>query len=122
MGQQPWIVMEGQMGTSIRLDCRSEGWYPEPPILWVNGDGVNMMAQQETTYQPDDQGLFIVSSSIEISKHSLNKYTCLINNVILKESREAHIQIAAKKKKATEAKKKKATEEVTDPNVMIALN
>ncbi|XP_043534166.1 LOW QUALITY PROTEIN: butyrophilin subfamily 1 member A1-like [Chiloscyllium plagiosum] len=86
--------MEGQTGDGISLGCRSEGWYPQPPVLWVDGGGVNVMVQQQTTYQPDTQGLFMVSSSIEIPKQSPNKYTCVINNVILKETQEAHIQIA----------------------------
>ncbi|GCC38320.1 hypothetical protein chiPu_0016834 [Chiloscyllium punctatum] len=93
-GRQPRIEMEGQTGDGISLGCRSEGWYPQPPVLWVDGDGVNVTAQQQTTYQPDPQGLFTVSSSIGIPKHSPNKYTCVINNVILKETQEAHIQIA----------------------------
>ncbi|XP_060706870.1 butyrophilin subfamily 1 member A1-like [Hemiscyllium ocellatum] len=93
-GRQPRIEMEGQMGDGIRLGCRSEGWYPHPSILWVDGDGVNMTAQQQITYQPDPQGLFTVSSSIAIPKQSPNKYRCVINNVILKETQEAHIQIA----------------------------
>ncbi|GCC39353.1 hypothetical protein chiPu_0022753, partial [Chiloscyllium punctatum] len=56
--------------------------------------GVNMTAQQQTTYQPDSQGLFTVSSSVEIPKQSPKKNTCVINNVILKETQEAHIRIA----------------------------
>ncbi|XP_060707188.1 butyrophilin subfamily 1 member A1-like [Hemiscyllium ocellatum] len=93
-GHQPRIEMEGQTGNGIRLGCRSDGWYPQPTILWVDGDGGNVTAQQQTKYQSDPQGLFTVSSSIEIPKQSPNKYRCVINNVILKETQEAHIQIA----------------------------
>ncbi|XP_060706379.1 butyrophilin subfamily 1 member A1-like isoform X2 [Hemiscyllium ocellatum] len=94
-GRQPRIEIEGQTGDGIRLGCTSEGWYPQPTVLWVDGGGVNVTAQQQTTYQPDPQGLFTVSSSIVILKQSPNKYSCVINNVILKETQEAHIQIAA---------------------------
>ncbi|XP_059495361.1 butyrophilin subfamily 2 member A2-like [Stegostoma tigrinum] len=93
-GRQPTIEMEGQTGDGIRLGCRSKGWYPEPPVLWSDGDGENVAAQQQTTYQPDTQELLTVSSFIEIPKQSTNKYTCVISNKILEEKQEAHIQIA----------------------------
>ncbi|XP_048376146.1 butyrophilin subfamily 2 member A2-like isoform X2 [Stegostoma tigrinum] len=92
-GPQPWIKMEVYVHNGITLGCMSEGWYPQPPILWLNGDGENVTAQQQITYQPDAQELLTVSSFIKISKQSTNKYTCIINNVMLKERQEAHIQI-----------------------------
>ncbi|XP_078422643.1 butyrophilin subfamily 2 member A1-like [Cetorhinus maximus] len=93
-GRQPWIEMEGYATNGVRLACRSEGWFPNPPVQWVDGNGENVTAQPDTRYRLDAEGLMTVDSIIEVPKHSRNKYTCVINNQILKETQEAHIQIA----------------------------
>ncbi|XP_067865488.1 butyrophilin subfamily 3 member A1-like [Heterodontus francisci] len=93
-GHQPRIEMEGYAGSGVRLGCSSAGWFPQPPVQWLQGNGENVMAQQEPTYQPDARGLYTVHSIIDIHSRSNNDYTCVINNKVLKETREAHIQIA----------------------------
>ncbi|XP_038672926.1 butyrophilin subfamily 2 member A1-like [Scyliorhinus canicula] len=93
-GRRPWIEMDGYTSNGIRLGCRSDHWFPEPPVLWVNGKGEKVTAQPETSYKSDPQGLITVHSTIELPKDSRNEYTCVINNKLLKETEEAHIQIA----------------------------
>ncbi|GCB81766.1 hypothetical protein scyTo_0021883 [Scyliorhinus torazame] len=93
-GRSPWIEMDSYTSNGVRLGCRSDHWFPEPPILWVNGKGEKVAAQPEIRYQSDLQGLISVHSIIEIPKDSGNEYTCVINNNLLKETKEARIQIA----------------------------
>ncbi|XP_078073380.1 butyrophilin subfamily 2 member A1-like [Mustelus asterias] len=93
-GQQPRIGMEGYTRDGVRLGCRSERWFPQPPVRWVNGQGENVTAQPQTQYQVDPEGLMAVQSFIEVPQRSRNEYTCVIVNKDLEATQEAHIQIA----------------------------
>lgn len=94
VGQQPWIGMESYTSSGVRLGCRSERWFPQPPVRWVNREGQDVTAQPQTEYTVDPDGLVVVQSFIEVTQQSRNEYTCLMDNEDLKETLEAHIQIA----------------------------
>ncbi|XP_031158466.1 butyrophilin subfamily 2 member A2-like [Sander lucioperca] len=62
--------------SGVMLDCRSEGWYPEPEVLWLDGEGNLLSAgPPETVRGPDD--LYTVQHcfcfNTEIKKQLKNK-------------------------------------------------
>uniref|UniRef100_A0A3B5AAH1 Butyrophilin subfamily 3 member A2-like Ig-C domain-containing protein n=1 Tax=Stegastes partitus TaxID=144197 RepID=A0A3B5AAH1_9TELE len=60
----PVITLEGTDGKGgVVLQCESAGWYPEPELLWLDGEGKLLSAgPPETVRGPDD--LYTVSSRV----------------------------------------------------------
>uniref|UniRef100_UPI00398E77F5 butyrophilin subfamily 1 member A1-like isoform X2 n=1 Tax=Pristiophorus japonicus TaxID=55135 RepID=UPI00398E77F5 len=94
LGREHWIQIEGYRKNGIQLVCESNGWYPEPEILWTDGDGQNLTAQSEISYHQDSKGLVTVQSNIAVTRDSTNRFKCLIQNKLLKKEQEATIEIS----------------------------
>ncbi|XP_078422669.1 butyrophilin subfamily 1 member A1-like isoform X2 [Cetorhinus maximus] len=92
-GQQPWIHLEGIISQRVRLECKSDGWYPEPHVQWLDGNGQLVTAQPVTIHQKDASGLFTVLTQIDVTSDSLNRFSCLMQNSLLNKEEEAHLQI-----------------------------
>ncbi|XP_074480679.1 butyrophilin subfamily 3 member A2-like [Sebastes fasciatus] len=76
----------------VMLDCRSEGWYPEPEVLWLDGEGNLLSAgPPETVRGPDD--LYTVSSRVTVEKRHSNSFTCRVQQKNTNQTRETHIQV-----------------------------
>ncbi|XP_074480677.1 butyrophilin subfamily 3 member A2-like [Sebastes fasciatus] len=75
----PVITLAGinKASSGVMLDCRSEGWYPEPEVLWLDGEGNLLSAgPPETVRGPDD--LYTVSSRVTVEKRHSNSFTCRV--------------------------------------------
>ncbi|KAM8747516.1 butyrophilin subfamily 3 member A2-like [Acanthopagrus schlegelii] len=76
----------------VMLDCRSEGWYPEPEVFWLDGEGNLLSAgPTETVRGPDD--LYTVSSRVTVEKRHSNSFTCRVQQNHINQTREAHIHV-----------------------------
>ncbi|XP_037615039.1 butyrophilin subfamily 2 member A1-like [Sebastes umbrosus] len=76
----------------VMLDCRSEGWYPEPEVLWLDGEGNLLSAgPPETVRGPDD--LYTVSSRVTVEKRHSNSFTCRVQQKNTNQTRETHIHL-----------------------------
>ncbi|XP_074479412.1 uncharacterized protein LOC141760461 [Sebastes fasciatus] len=74
------------------LQCQSEGWYPEPEVLWLDGEGNLLSAgPPETVRGPDD--LYTVSSRVTVEKRHSNSFTCRVQQKNTNQTRETHIQV-----------------------------
>ncbi|XP_074480145.1 uncharacterized protein LOC141760930 [Sebastes fasciatus] len=74
------------------LQCESEGWYAEPEVLWLDGEGNLLSAgPPETVRGPDD--LYIVSSRVTVEKRHNNSFTCRVQQKNTNQTREKHIQV-----------------------------
>ncbi|GCB81545.1 hypothetical protein scyTo_0021417 [Scyliorhinus torazame] len=94
LGREYWIYVDGYRENRIQLVCESNGWFPKPQILWTHGAGQNLPAASEMSYHVDAKGLVNVQSSVAVSKDSINRFKCLIQNNLLKKEEAAAIQIA----------------------------
>uniref|UniRef100_A0A4W6DU72 Ig-like domain-containing protein n=1 Tax=Lates calcarifer TaxID=8187 RepID=A0A4W6DU72_LATCA len=57
--------------STVVLECESKGWYPEPEVLWLDGEGNLLSAgPTETVRGPDD--LYTVSSRVTVEKRHSN--------------------------------------------------
>ncbi|KAI3375452.1 hypothetical protein L3Q82_003779 [Scortum barcoo] len=75
------------------LHCESKGWYPEPEVLWLDGEGNLLSAgPPETVRGPDD--LYTVSSRVTVEKRHSNRFTCRVQQKNINQTREAHIQFS----------------------------
>ncbi|TDG99403.1 hypothetical protein EPR50_G00193860 [Perca flavescens] len=78
--------------SGVMLDCRSEGWYPEPEVLWLDGEGSLLSAgPPETVRGPDD--LYTVSSIVTVEKRPSNSFTCRVQQKDINQTRETHIYV-----------------------------
>ncbi|KAI5629496.1 butyrophilin-like protein 3, partial [Silurus asotus] len=75
-GSQPVIMMENYDNSGgIQLVCESRGWNPEPDILWMDGEGDTLPAE-DTQIHRDTVG-FSVKCSITVHDYSdSNRFYC----------------------------------------------
>ncbi|XP_058873096.1 butyrophilin subfamily 1 member A1-like [Acipenser ruthenus] len=93
LGTQPSISMDSTQGEQTRLVCRSEGWSPEPEVIWRDRDGNDVTSLSSTTLLRDSQGLLSVSSYIKIKQQS-NVFSCLVRSKIAKPDWESKLHIS----------------------------
>ncbi|XP_051250452.1 butyrophilin subfamily 1 member A1-like [Dicentrarchus labrax] len=80
--------------SSMVLQCESKGWYPEPEVVWLDGEGNLLSAgPTETVRGPDD--LYTVSSRVTVEKRHSNSFTCRVQQKNINQTREIEIQVSA---------------------------
>ncbi|XP_058871556.1 butyrophilin subfamily 1 member A1-like [Acipenser ruthenus] len=94
LGTQPSISMDSTQGEQTHLVCRSEGWDPEPEVIWRDRDGNDVTSQSNTTLLRVSQGLCSVSSYIKIKQQS-NVFSCLVRSKIPKPDWESKLHISS---------------------------
>ncbi|KAL7375585.1 hypothetical protein ABVT39_020282 [Epinephelus coioides] len=88
----PVISLENRSSRRVVLQCESAGWYPEPEVLWLDGEGNLLSAgPTETVRGPDD--LYTVSSRVTVEKRHSNSFTCRVQQRNINQTRETHIQV-----------------------------
>uniref|UniRef100_A0A671UVQ2 Butyrophilin subfamily 1 member A1-like n=1 Tax=Sparus aurata TaxID=8175 RepID=A0A671UVQ2_SPAAU len=76
----------------VVLQCESTGWYPEPEVFWLDGEGNLLSAgPTETVRGPDD--LYTVSSRVTVEKRHSNSFTCRVQQNHTNQTREAQIHV-----------------------------
>ncbi|TDG99373.1 hypothetical protein EPR50_G00193660 [Perca flavescens] len=79
----------------VVLQCESKGWYPEPEVLWLDGEGNLLSAgPTETVRGPDD--LYTVSSRVTVEKRPSNSFTCRVQQKNTNQTRETEIHVTGK--------------------------
>ncbi|XP_058875324.1 butyrophilin subfamily 3 member A1-like [Acipenser ruthenus] len=94
LGTQPSISMDSTQGEQTRLVCRSEGWSPEPEVIWRDRDGNNVTSLSSPTVLSDSQGFLSVSSYIKIKEKS-NVFSCLVRSKIPKPDWDSKLHISS---------------------------
>ncbi|XP_037615035.1 butyrophilin subfamily 2 member A1-like [Sebastes umbrosus] len=83
-----------KVSNGVLLECKSKGWYPEPEVLWLDGEGNLLSAgPPETVRGPDD--LYTVSSRVTVEKRHSNSFTCRVQQKNTNQTREAHVHLPA---------------------------
>uniref|UniRef100_UPI0037E72B0F butyrophilin subfamily 3 member A2-like n=1 Tax=Semicossyphus pulcher TaxID=241346 RepID=UPI0037E72B0F len=81
-------------GKGLVLQCESEGWYPEPEVLWLDGEGNHLSAGHTKTVRGPD-GLYTVSSRLTVEERHSSSFTCRVQQKDIKQTRETHLQISS---------------------------
>ncbi|KAM8748152.1 butyrophilin subfamily 3 member A2-like [Acanthopagrus schlegelii] len=77
---------------AVVLQCKSTGWYPEPEVFWLDGEGNLLSAgPTETVRGPDD--LYTVSSRVTVEKRHSNSFTCRFQQNKANQTRETQIHV-----------------------------
>ncbi|XP_078137935.1 butyrophilin subfamily 1 member A1-like [Centroberyx gerrardi] len=78
--------------SGVDLGCESKGWYPEPEVFWLDGEGNILSAgPTETVRGPD--GLYTVSSRVTVEKTDTNRFTCRVQQQNINQTRETQIHV-----------------------------
>ncbi|XP_030287346.1 butyrophilin subfamily 1 member A1-like [Sparus aurata] len=81
-----------KVSNGVLLVCKSKGWYPEPEVFWLDGEGNLLSAgPTETVRGPDD--LYTVSSRVTVEKRHSNSFTCRVQQNSINQTREAKIDV-----------------------------
>ncbi|XP_053199174.1 butyrophilin-like protein 10 [Scomber japonicus] len=89
----PAISLAGIDTSVMMLRCESKGWYPEPEVIWLDGEGNLLSAEPtETIRAPDD--LYTVSSRVTVETRNSN-ITCRIQNNI-NQTRDTHFIVSGR--------------------------
>ncbi|XP_042256671.1 butyrophilin-like protein 1 [Thunnus maccoyii] len=88
----PVISLAGIDTSSSRvvLQCESKGWYPEPEVFWLDGEGNLLSAGPTETVRGPDV-LYTVSSRVTVEKRHNNNFTCRVQQNNINQTRETHI-------------------------------
>uniref|UniRef100_A0A3B4TFV2 Ig-like domain-containing protein n=1 Tax=Seriola dumerili TaxID=41447 RepID=A0A3B4TFV2_SERDU len=82
-----------RVSNGVVLNCKSKGWYPDPELLWLDGEGKLLSAgPTETVRGPDD--LYTVSSRVTVEKRHSNNFTCRVQQKIISQTRETQIHVS----------------------------
>ncbi|XP_051250247.1 butyrophilin subfamily 2 member A2 isoform X13 [Dicentrarchus labrax] len=88
----PIIEVVSNNSGRVVLQCESKGWYPEPEVVWLDGEGNLLSAgPTETVRGPDD--LYTVSSRVTVEKRHSNNFTCRVQQKDINKTRETHIYV-----------------------------
>ncbi|XP_059564295.1 hemicentin-1-like [Myotis daubentonii] len=93
LGSHPQFHVEVTESSQLRLECKSEGWFPQPKVQWMDSEGREIPAETETHTQ-DKDGLFHVTTSLLLREASQKNLTCSVWNPVLNQKKEEHLSIA----------------------------
>uniref|UniRef100_A0A3Q0RWK3 Ig-like domain-containing protein n=1 Tax=Amphilophus citrinellus TaxID=61819 RepID=A0A3Q0RWK3_AMPCI len=79
----------------VLLECESNGWYPEPQLLWLNSEGKLISAEPTKTVRGSD-GLYTVSSKVSVEKGHSYRFTCRVQQKNISQIKEAHIHVSGR--------------------------
>ncbi|XP_053199188.1 butyrophilin subfamily 1 member A1-like [Scomber japonicus] len=89
------VIVEINLNTSrVMLQCESKRWYPEPEVIWLDGEG-NLLSAGPTETVRGSDGLYTVSRKVTVEKRHSNNFTCRVQQNNINQTRETHIDISA---------------------------
>ncbi|XP_065806932.1 butyrophilin subfamily 2 member A1 [Labrus bergylta] len=86
-------VSISKASSGVDLQCKSEGWYPEPEVLWLDSDG-NLLSAGSTEIIRDPNDLYTVSSRVTVERRHNNMFTCRVTQNNINQTREALIHVS----------------------------
>ncbi|XP_069094182.1 butyrophilin subfamily 1 member A1-like isoform X2 [Pleurodeles waltl] len=76
----PVIQVDVLQGGGMQVECRAEGWYPQPEVLW-KGDNGKVLSSSFSNVGKDDNGLYNIKSAIPVNRNVNQNVSCHISNV-----------------------------------------
>ncbi|KAK1336172.1 LOW QUALITY PROTEIN: hypothetical protein QTO34_003975 [Cnephaeus nilssonii] len=93
LGSHPQFHVEVTESRQMQVVCKSEGWFPQPKVQWMDSEGREIPAESETHTQ-DKGGLFHVTASLLLGETSQKNLTCSVWNPVLNQKKEEQFSIA----------------------------
>ncbi|XP_065806578.1 butyrophilin subfamily 1 member A1-like [Labrus bergylta] len=86
-------VSISKASSGVDLQCKSEGWYPEPEVLWLDGEG-NLLSAGSTEIIRGPNDLYTVSSRVTVERRHNNMFTCRVTQNNINQTRETQIHVS----------------------------
>uniref|UniRef100_UPI00398E4831 butyrophilin subfamily 1 member A1-like n=1 Tax=Pristiophorus japonicus TaxID=55135 RepID=UPI00398E4831 len=94
LGTKPGLSITQLDESSILYKCQSEGWFPEPGIIWKDSDGKSLIPLSKITMATDEQGLYNVDIQYQATLAAAPTVTCIIHNRLNNVKKVSTAQIA----------------------------
>ncbi|NXP03881.1 BT3A2 protein, partial [Thinocorus orbignyianus] len=88
------VFLDGHVGQGIGLTCKSQGWFPEPKVLWLDSKGQTRKEEVTTQKAKTSSGVFDVVSSMNLEPGSDKEVSCRVVNNLLNETCESRVLIS----------------------------
>ncbi|XP_054667347.1 butyrophilin subfamily 1 member A1-like isoform X2 [Grus americana] len=93
-GSVPQLSLEAYENGSIRVVCRSAGWYPQPEVQWKDPDGQHLPSVSQR-HSSDARGLFDIEDVIIVTRNGDGNWSCVVRNSRLNQEQETSLHISA---------------------------
>ncbi|OXB74351.1 UNVERIFIED_CONTAM: hypothetical protein H355_002416, partial [Colinus virginianus] len=93
-GDESAVFLDGHIGQGIGLNCKSQGWFPEPEVFWLDSKGQTRKEKVVTQSTKTSLGLFDVVSSMTLEPGSDMEVSCRIVSGILETASESRVLIS----------------------------
>ncbi|KAL0983767.1 hypothetical protein UPYG_G00132500 [Umbra pygmaea] len=77
VGSRPVVSIEGHRDGGMGLLCESEGWHPEPELVWLDSKGVSLSDGRPET-QRELNGFYTVKQQVIVQETDTNRFTCRV--------------------------------------------
>ncbi|KAJ7987457.1 hypothetical protein DPEC_G00326690 [Dallia pectoralis] len=92
VGSRPVVSIEGHREGGMGLVCESEGWHPEPDLVWLDSKGVSLSAGPPETHR-DIKGFYTVKQHVIVQETDTNLFTCRVSQSRINEEVETEVHI-----------------------------
>ncbi|XP_045543139.1 butyrophilin subfamily 2 member A1 isoform X2 [Salmo salar] len=92
VGSKPVVSIEGHREGGMGLLCESEGWHPEPELLWLDSKGVHFSARTLETHR-DFKGFYRVKQHVIVQETDTNRFTCRVQQSRINEKMETEVHL-----------------------------
>ncbi|XP_059210322.1 butyrophilin subfamily 1 member A1-like isoform X2 [Centropristis striata] len=86
-----WILY---LSSGVMIGCWSHDWYPEPEVLWLDGEGKLLSAGPTETFRGLDD-LYTVSSRVTVEERHSNNVTCRVKNTYHTRETQTYKEVTA---------------------------
>ncbi|XP_025903003.1 butyrophilin-like protein 9 [Nothoprocta perdicaria] len=93
-GIVPSIFLKNYMKESISLSCHTEGWFPEPRVIWLDSQEQIRREPSTTKIMMMPAGLYSVVTSMNLEPGSDMEVSCRIVNRLLNTTSESRVLIS----------------------------
>ncbi|XP_064355658.1 butyrophilin subfamily 3 member A2-like isoform X2 [Dromaius novaehollandiae] len=94
VGEKSSVFLDGHVGQGIGLSCKSQGWFPEPIVVWLDSKGEIWKEKATTRNVETSSGIFNVISSVNLESRSDTEVSCRVVNDLLNTTRESRVLIS----------------------------
>lgn len=74
------------------LLCESEGWHPEPELLWLESKGDRLSAGPPEIHR-DLKGFYKVKQHVIVQETNTNRFTCRVQQSRINEKMETEVHL-----------------------------
>ncbi|NXQ94542.1 BT3A2 protein, partial [Sagittarius serpentarius] len=93
-GDESSVFLDDHVGQGIGLTCKSQGWFPEPEVVWLNSKGQTWKEEVTTQSTKTASGVFGVVSSMILKPGTDKEVSCRVVNNLLNAMCESRVLIS----------------------------